>query len=58
MNTSSLHEWVELAKGLAWPVVAVYIATRYAREIRAVLTALGAAVGRMKGAKGFGVEVE
>jgi hypothetical protein len=58
MNTSSLHEWVELAKGLAWPGLILYCVTRYSRELKVLLRGIGASLERVKSAKGFGVELE
>jgi hypothetical protein len=58
MNNSSLHEWLELVKTLAWPGVVLYCVWRYAPEVKIILRMLGGSLERVKTAKGFGVEFE
>jgi hypothetical protein len=58
MISTALHEWVELAKGLAWPSVVLYCVIRYAREVKIILRTVGSSIERVKSAKGFGVELE
>jgi hypothetical protein len=54
-----MHEWVELVKALPWwPVVTIFLAFKFGREIRLFLTELPRAVRRVRSAHGPGFKVE
>jgi hypothetical protein len=53
-----LHDILQLAGQLAWPLVALYFMIKFGPAITALLNELPLLVRRMRSAHGLGVEIE